>query len=166
MSMENYRLLAGLVAAHPDGRVVGRTRLQKTVKLLQRVGFPTDYIYTLYFYGPYSEGLQAEIGLLTTAGLVDEQPHVSQDGTPYYTIHASEDAVLPELEPFDTAIHRLAGADPVVLELAATYDTFRELGCNHGEALRRLRRKKGVKCDEGRDEQALNLLRELGFPTD
>ncbi|KKL80241.1 hypothetical protein LCGC14_2006760, partial [marine sediment metagenome] len=46
MSIENYRWLAGLIAAHPERKVVGRTRLQKEVKLLQRCGFPTDYSYT------------------------------------------------------------------------------------------------------------------------
>ncbi len=64
MSIENYRWLAALVAAHPERKVFGRTRLQKEVKLLQRLGFPTDYSYTIHFYGPYSESLQGDIGLL------------------------------------------------------------------------------------------------------
>ena len=62
--MEKFRWLAAVVAAHPEHKVVGRTRLQKTVKLLQRLGAPLDYDYTIHFYGPYSEGVQADIGLL------------------------------------------------------------------------------------------------------
>lgn len=52
---ERFRWLAGAIAAHKDRKVVGRTRLQKEIKLLQRLGFPTEYSYTLFFYGPYSE---------------------------------------------------------------------------------------------------------------
>lgn len=166
MTIESHLRLAAVIAAHTDRKVVGRTRLQKTVKLLQRLGFPTDYRYTLHFYGPYSEALQAEVNLLDVVGLIEERPHVSQDGTPYYTIEAAEDASLPDIGDFQDSISRLGEADSVVLELAATYDTFRELGCDHDEALRRLRHKKGSKCDEGRDRQALDLLRELGLPTE
>jgi uncharacterized protein YwgA len=165
MKIEDYRWLAGLIAAHPNGEVVGRTRLQKTVKLLQRLGFPTDYRYTIYFYGPYSEGLQAGVDLLDAFGLIQEHEHVSKDGTIYYTIRAGQGAELPEIKPFLPVIKELSDADLLVLELAATYDAFRELGCNHGEALQRLRRKKGDKCDNGRDAQALKLLRKIGLAT-
>jgi hypothetical protein len=51
-----------------------------------------------------------------------------------------------------------------VLELAATYDSFREAGLEHEEALESLRRKKGNKCEGGREEQALALLSKLGLP--
>ena len=165
MKIENYHWLAGLIAAHPGRQVVGRTRLQKTVKLLQRVGFPTDYRYTIFFYGPYSEDLQTEVDLLGCFGLIHEQDHVSRDGTVYYTIRAEQAAGLQQIEPFLPVINDLSNADAVVLELAATYDAFRELGCNHKEALQRLRRKKGNKCDEGRDTQALKLLKKIWLPT-
>ncbi len=164
MKIENYRWLAGLVAAHPNREIVGRTRLQKTVKLLQRLGFPTDYRYTIYFYGPYSEDLQAGIDLLNRFGLIQEQEHRSRDGTVYYTIRAGEEAELPQIERFREVIDELSEADPVILELAATYDAFRELGCGHEDAFRRLRRKKGGKCNEGRDSQALGLLEKIGLP--
>ena len=100
MAIEKYRWLAGLIAAHPRKEVVGRTRLQKTVKLLQRLGFPTDYRYTIYFYGPYSEDLQAGVDMLDTFGLIAEEEHVSQDGTPYYTIRAGQGAETPEMARF------------------------------------------------------------------
>ena len=165
MTIENYRWLAGLIAAHEDRRVVGRTRLQKTVKLLQRRGFPTSYRYTIYFYGPYSEDLNSGLRMLESFGLVNEEEHLAKDGTTYYTITATEDAELAEIKKYQSLIDRLSETDLVVLELAATYDAFRELGCDHTDALRRLRRKKGVKCDDGRDEKALELLEQVGLPT-
>ncbi len=165
MGMENYRLLAGLIAAHPDHKVAGRTRLQKEVKLLQRLGFPTDYSYTIHFYGPYSEGLQADTCLLEAFDMVEETSNVSREGNPYYILRAKTPATLPEVGEFHDKIKILDDASTVVLELAATYDAFREAGSDHQEAIERLRRKKGAKCDDGNQEKALHLLKSLGLET-
>lgn len=163
MGMENCRWLAGLIAAHPDGKVVGRTRLQKEVKLLQSLGFPTDYSYTIHFYGPYSEGLHSDIGLLEVMGHVTEEEHFSQDGSPYYIITAEPGVDRSDVEEYQGKIDEMHAADAVVLELAATYDAFRDTGADHDEALRRLRRKKGSKCDNGNEKAALDLLKNLGL---
>lgn len=163
MGIEPFRWLAGVVAAHEGREVAGRTRLQKEIKLLQRLNLPTRYHYTIHFYGPYSEGVQAEIGLLEMLGLAKEASNQTQDGTTYYTIRATENADLPEIEPFVSYIKTMENADTTVLELAATYDAFREMGANHNEALQRLKRKKGAKCNDGRDSKALELLASLGL---
>ena len=164
--MENYRWLAGLIAAHPDRKVFGRTRIQKEVKLLQGLGFGTDYSYTIHFYGPYSEGLYSDIGLLAAAGLIKETSATTAEGNPYYILEASREAELPPIERFRDKIDKLAKAQPVDLELAATYDAFRDAGADHKEALFRLRRKKGSKCDDGNLEEALRLLEDLGLETE
>ena len=167
MKPERFELLAAVIAAYTDGKVPGRTRLQKTVRLLQRLGFPTDYGYMLHFYGPYSEGLQAEIGLLVRLGLVKETCGETQDGRPYYVIEATEQSHLPQIdEKYRRGIRVMAKADPVVLELAATYDAFIDMGMEGNEALEALRRKKGTKCDDGNDVRALDLLKELGLKGD
>jgi uncharacterized protein YwgA len=166
MSIENFRWLAALVAAHPEGKIFGRTRLQKEVKLLQRLAFPTDYSYTIHFYGPYSESLQGEIGLLEAFGLVDETYDVTKDGNPYYILRAQQSDGLPSVKQFATEIALLNDATTVVLELAATYDAFREEGAGHQEAIKRVRRKKGKKCDGGNLESALELLDSLGLETE
>lgn len=163
--IEKFRWLAGVIAAHEGRQVVGRTRLQKTVKLLQRKGFPTDFRYTIFFYGPYSEGLHADIGLLERLDLVHEQERQGREGNTCYVLTATEDAELPEIERFRPLIKQMSDADAVGLELAATYDAFRETGASHTEAVDRLRRKKGSKCDGGKEEAALMLLRDLGLPS-
>ena len=163
--MENYRWLAGLIAAHPDRKVFGRTRLQKEVKLLQSLAFPTDYSYTIHFYGPYSEGLHSDIGLLEAIGLVEETSDVTAEGNPYYILKAPPEAELPEIEEFRDEIDKLAQAAAVELELAATYNAFRDAGEDHDDALVRLHRKKGSKCDGGNLEAALSLLDDLGLET-
>lgn len=164
MSFDNYRWLAALVAAHPDKKIVGRTRLQKEIKLLQRLGFPTDYSYTIHFYGPYSESLQGDIGLLEAFGLVDEEMDTTREGNPYYILRAKQAGGLPSVDTFDDQISLLDDAPTVVLELAATYDAFREEGADHREAIERLRRKKGNKCSGGNEESAMRLLSDLGLP--
>ncbi len=166
MSTEGFLWLASLIQAHPDGKVVGRTRLQKEVKLLQRLGFPTSYGYKIHFYGPYSESLHSDVGLLEGFDLVEETVNQTQQGEAYYTMRAKPGHALPDVSQFKPTIEKLNGVDSVVLELAATYDSFRELGDDHEEALVRLRRKKGSKCDDGREERALTLLGELGLPHD
>src|SRR5437868_10384069 len=97
---ERFRWLAAAIAAHPDRKIVGRTRLQKEIRLLQRLKFPTEYSYTLHFYGPYSEGLHAEIGLLENLGLIEEEAQTSREGTPYYILRAKAEAALPEIKKF------------------------------------------------------------------
>ncbi len=167
MITEKYQWLASIIAAHPDHKLIGRTRLQKTAWLLQRLGAPIEYEYRMYFYGPYSEGVQSDIGLLEKLGLVGEDASQLADGSPYYTFSAGEQAVSwaasKEVQEYQDAIRLMSDADLVVLELAATYDAFRKMGHSHKEAMERLRRKKGSKCDEGRDKLAINLLDQLGL---
>ena len=163
MNQERFRWLAGVIAAHPNRDVFGRTRLQKTIKLLQRLGLPTDYTYTIHFYGPYSEGVQADIGLLERLELAEETERLGQDGIPYYVIHGKPEAVMEEIVHFQHYIDTMSDVTAVVLELAATYDAFRQMDSDHNEALQRLRRKKGDKCSGGNEEAALQLLRTLGL---
>jgi uncharacterized protein YwgA len=162
--MERFRWLAAAIAAHPERKVVGRTRLQKEIRLLQRLKFPTEYSYTLHFYGPYSEGLHAEIGLLENLGLIEEESQVSREGAPYYILRAKAEATIPEIGPFQKYIDLLGAAPLVVLELAATYDMFRTQSSDHKDAMERMRRKKGSKCDGGNEAAALELLKKLGLP--
>jgi uncharacterized protein YwgA len=163
----NFWWLAAVIAEHDGRRVVGRTRLQKTVKLLQRLGLPTDYRYSLFFYGPYSEGFFGDSRLLQQMGLITEQEFPAGDGgTPYFEMVARPEAALTEMAPWRAAIAAMQQADLVVLELAATYDSFRETGSGHDEAVARLKHKKASRWTEERHARALELLRQLGLPTE
>lgn len=165
--IEKFRYLAAVIAAHPNHQVVGRTRLQKTVKLLQRIGVPMDYDYMIHFYGPYSEGLQSDIGLLEQLGLIEEKEQRGREGS-YFILQATDNvhklSDADKMEPFQRAIDLMSDTDAVVLELAATYDAFRELGDDHEKATVRVRRKKGPKCDDGRLTRAMTLLESLALP--
>jgi uncharacterized protein YwgA len=155
---EDFRLLAGVIAAHPRRKVHGRTRLQKTVKLLQSLGLPTRFIYSIHFYGPYSEDLQACIGLLEQLGLAREGQRVSTDSDNFYYIVEATDAADPELvKDYQWAIDLMEQAPVDILELAATYQAFRELGETREAALERLKRKKAKKCVGNNVDHALEL---------
>lgn len=166
MRTGNFWWLAAVIAAHEGRRVVGRTRLQKTMKLLQRLGLPTDYRYSIFFYGPYSEGVFGDARLLQQMGLIVEQEYASGDGgTPHFEMTAQPEAALQEMERWRPAIDAMQAADLVVLELAATYDAFREMGSDHDEAVTRLKHKKAARWTEERHARAMDLLRRLGLLT-
>lgn len=164
--IESFRTLAAVIAAHPKREVVGRIRLQKTICLLQRLGLPTDYLYTIHFYGPYSEDLHSEVTLLKNLKMVDEESQqFSNSDAVQYTIKASEIADPSIVKKYQKKIDIMAKTEPVVLELAATYDFFRDQGSDHPSALEKLRDKKGSKCNGGNEDKALELLTQLGLPS-
>ena len=169
MNQEKFRYLAAIVAAHPEKRIYGRTRLQKTIKLLQRLGLPTDYDFMNYFYGPYSEGIQFDIGLLKEFGLIRESIHEKKgssekQGNSYYIIEATDKCQQMEIDKkFQDAINTLAKKNTDVLELAATYVAFREMDSDHKDALERLKRKKGGKCTPQNLKKADSLLKQLNL---
>jgi uncharacterized protein YwgA len=160
MTPESFRWLAGLIAAHKDGKVVGRTRLQKTVRLLQRKGAPRHYSYNLHFYGPYSEDLFADIQLTCQMELIREEAITKGDNT-YFIYRATASAALTEVQPFQKWIDVIQKTKDIPLELAATYDAFREMGYDHEDAMERLRKKKPAKCNPKSEREALALLKEL-----
>jgi len=164
MPAEKFRYLQGVIAAHQDHVVRGRTRLQKTVRLLQRIGLPTDYDYTLFFYGPYSESVHFDLGLLKSMRAINEEREILKDGNPFYLIKAIDVKNAADVSDFVEAIGKLEARESVVLELAATYDSFREMGHDHAESLRRLQRKKGEKCSADNVTEALALLQDLNLP--
>jgi uncharacterized protein YwgA len=155
--------IAALIAAHPDHKVFGRIRLQKEVKLLQRLGFPTDYYYMIHFYGPYSESLHEDVCVMEAQGAIKETQSRTRDGNDCFILEAADLENLPDVGKFQPQVDRLNRAGTVILELAATYDSFREQGDGHEAATTRLRRKKGAKCEGGNEAAALDLLRELGL---
>jgi hypothetical protein len=163
--IENFRWLAAVVANHPNHEVFGRTRLQKTVWLLQRLGMPTDYSYSLHFYGPYSEEVKTYVCLAEQFGLITETQKSAQDGSVYFLLRAEPSEGLPALGALKHPLDLLTGEDSTVLELAATYDSFRKMGLSNDEALESLRAKKGDKCGSGREARALELIQKLNLQT-
>jgi uncharacterized protein YwgA len=114
--MTDHEKVAKLVA-EANGRVVGRTRLQKTAYLLEAAGLGDGFRFSYKHYGPYSEQLATAI---SRGDLVQEEEKPTNWGGTYsiYTA-ARQDAVQPESVRRDL-IALATAANPVALELAAT----------------------------------------------
>ncbi|AFM27429.1 hypothetical protein [Desulfomonile tiedjei] len=158
----NYQWLASVIAEHPDATVRGSVRLQNTIWLLQHVGFPSRYNYRKFFDGPYSEAVRADIELLSSLGLIEVES--SPEGMePGYTFRAIEKLQIKELEKFIEQIRIISEMETFVLDCAATYEAFRDLGLPDEEAWVSVCLKKGNLCDEITTEHAKKFLEKLGL---
>jgi uncharacterized protein YwgA len=162
MNAPRFQWLAAVVAAHPQGTVIGRKRLQKTIRLLQRIDLPTDYCFQFHFYGPYSEEIQSDLELLRELGMVIEERQSSEAST-WFVIRASDGSDASLVSQFSREIRAMAGTDADALEVASTYDFYREMGLGHEEAVERTKEKKPSKCSSSNLDAAMKILREIGL---
>jgi len=66
-------LLIAVFGSHTDGKIEGRTRIQKEICLLKfQSKIPFNFHYKSYFYGPYSEDLSETINTLVGVKLLKE----------------------------------------------------------------------------------------------
>ncbi|HRW66146.1 MAG TPA: hypothetical protein P5032_10430 [Candidatus Competibacter sp.] len=104
------------------GQIVGRTRIQKVVYLLELTGQVNgfDFNFEYRHYGPYSEALSDAIHAADAFGLITEEERTAQWGGRYSIYKASEE--LERLIENDRVrfIKEAAAIDPVILEIAAT----------------------------------------------
>jgi uncharacterized protein YwgA len=162
--LENYKILAGIVEAHPNRQVEGRISLHRTTRFLQRVGLPIDYTFSIHFDGPYSQELHSELKMMLQAGLGTEECKLSQKGEEYFIIRATAKARLASIGQFQKSIDLIAAEDLQTLQFASIYDRYREMGSTRHDGLNRARSKTGSRYDGHRIELALTLLRGLGPP--
>ena len=156
--------IPGLVVA-AGGELIGKVRLQKMVYLLDQVGLKSGCTYEYHHYGPYSEDLAEQADDDVVFGrLRATWMHRKSDGAPYVTYSAALGAHRSlEGDHLRKALREMQNSSATVLELAATIHWLSEIeGVKnwHEELVRR----KGVKCDKGRDTEALELLRAMSLP--
>jgi len=162
-TVDKLQQIQKIIATFPEQTVVGRTRMQKTIYLLQRVGLETAYEFNMHFYGPYSDELTTDLEIGGASGFLTENRSNTNEGLPSYsfTVHDVPSVEIPaQVRNF---LPLLSVQDPTILELAATYDAFRQKGRTPEAALESLHLKKGYKCDNGRDQMAIGLLKALGL---
>jgi len=104
------------------GQIVGRTRIQKVVYLLQLTGQLDEFDFNFEYrhYGPYSEALSGAIQAAEAFNLITEEERTAQWGGRYSIYNASKE-LGPAMDNDRAKFIKAAVAiDPIELELAAT----------------------------------------------
>lgn len=156
------------IIALSGNRLVGRTRLQKTVYLLDLCGMESGAAYYYFNFGPFSDDVANAISDAQFSGEVMESTeHRMIDGAPFSVFTGTKSLSSDKLGkiPIESAkkiIDKLAAAPSVILELAATIHWLYSI--EHIVDWRsELRRRKGSKTYGGRAEEAGRLLEHLGI---
>jgi uncharacterized protein len=156
------------IVALSGGKLVGRTRMQKTVYLLDVVGLGSGAAYYYYNFGPFSDEVANGISDSKFGGnLIEETENRMSDGSPFSIFKAAKPAEqinsvgrLPA-EQAKRLLQRFAMSNATVLELAATIHWLSQIERVpdwRGELVRR----KGSKTQNGRMDRAAALLNALG----
>ena len=122
--------IAGVLNFATDGKVVGKTRLQKLFCLLNLAGEIEGFSFKYHHYGPYSEELDIEISLalFENPRLIEEETKRAQWGGRYSVFRLTAEGKekvesAPILSGFGEKIVQICTGDNVAvaeLELAAT----------------------------------------------
>jgi len=141
-------------------RLIGKTRLQKSVYFLEvlRIGFGFEFEY--HHYGPYSEELAQLTDDARVLGLLKEDWNTSQDGAEYAVFsdigawHADEKRMDQKRRETLTLLKEYAAVE---LELAATAHFLGD----SDRAWAETRERKASKISDNRVARAKTLLAEL-----
>lgn len=101
------------------GEIVGRTRLQKTMSLLEMSGVGYGFSFDYYKFGPFSEELVVSLDRAVDLKYVSEEERRANWGG-RYSIFKATDKRATGNEPRDALIQLARDADAVALELAVT----------------------------------------------
>jgi hypothetical protein len=108
---------------------LGRTIMQKICYFLKFVepGIPLPYSFTLYNYGPFSQDLLSDMGLLKVDRLIEDQSPEPEFSSDYQPLPASEDFIkgfdeglAPYKKSIDTVVQLVAKLNATDMELYAT----------------------------------------------
>ena len=104
---------------------VGKTKIQKIMYFLQHAfGVPLDYVYTMYYFGPYSEELNTDLLDMKLQDYLDIKP--SPDGYGYHVRAGNEviDSIDNKIKPYkrqlDGCLDKFGDFPALYLELLGT----------------------------------------------
>jgi len=164
VSCKNMNLVAEIIR-DAGGRIVGRTRLQKTAYFLAVTGCGEDFGFRYKHFGPYCEEVAraAEVGVLFDK-ISEEEKEATWGGT--YSIY-TVDAPMPDNVPVTRrkVAHLCANTGAIALELAATAVFLSRDGCEN--PWQETERRKPQKAqDHLREAQTLlAMMRKINLPT-
>jgi len=145
------------------GRLVGKTRLQKSAYLLESLGIGFDLDFEYHHYGPYSEELASLADDARALGFLDVEWKRTADGSEYAIYRDTGKNITTDSVVDDQRreVLRILGEYPAVeLELAATADFLAKNGYG-AMAWEETRRRKASKISQERVALAQELLDRL-----
>jgi uncharacterized protein YwgA len=155
--------LAALVNLN-NGTIIGKTRLQKIVFLLEEKGLGFGFSYDYHNYGPYSAELSFAIDDAEALRLIKTERRPGYHEVPYTIFEATNLAPNFEEDEKRTLIGKalsiVDGYSALVLELAATAIYLK----NNGYAENywsEVKKRKPLKADKDRIQKAKKLLSDL-----
>jgi hypothetical protein len=164
--MELSELLARLIAVN-GGEIVGKTRLQKTIYLLDKLGLHSGCDYEYHYYGPFSAQVAEAADDATLNGelLYEERPGFHS--VPYGIYRARSLSVPPNIgalpsKVVSSKLEIMRHYSALELELAATIVFLRD-DWFVDDAVRETIRRKPIKADPDRIRRAEQLISELGL---
>jgi uncharacterized protein len=156
----NYPVAVTALVNLNGGRMVGKTRLQKTVYLLKECGIDLGFDFDYHHYGPYSEELSIASSDAVALGIL-KLDWQNAYGNEYAIFSATGPATHNGLGAEAAAMLKILGQyDATVLELAATAD-FLEKNGYADKAWEETERRKASKISAARVRNAKKLLEEL-----
>lgn len=140
------------------GRIVGRTRLQKTAYILELAGLGEGFAFEYRHYGPFCADLATAARKARILGLIEEEEKRASWGG-VYSIFLTDSAGRKGVSAARVQLAKAAiEADPVELELAATAAFLSSETDNPWEETAE---RKPQKASDGRLENARVLYRKL-----
>lgn len=152
MSNGSARDVATVVAA--AGEIVGRTRLQKTLAILELAGLGYGFPFEYYKFGPFSEDAVVSLDRAVDLGYIKEEERRAVWGGRYSTFSSPEIRSSGNVAR-DQIIAIAKSADAIALELAVTAAFLAEHGST--DAWREVAARKPEKAVPDRLLQAREL---------
>ena len=161
--MNEARNVAKLVKLN-GGRLVGKTRLQKTAYFLEAKGLGYGFDFSYYRFGPYSEELASDIDDAERSGFIIVNWETSQAGARYAVfIDKLLDLDNDKLDPARSdTLNILEKYTALEIELAATADFLSKNGFQETYWIE-MQRRKASKVTSDRLVRARHLLNELSL---
>ena len=164
---DQTELVVALIAAN-DGEIVGKTRLQKTVYLLDACGLDSGFEFDYHNFGPFSSDLAHETDAAISLELIGSKELPGFHEVPYTVFTSVPGVTVKDLDAFKISdpqekLDLLEQYSAIVLELASTLHYFKKKIGAREEIEHRVRRLKPLKATPERLEKAWNLLSGLGI---
>ncbi len=166
--IEREDVVAAVVAA-AGGELTGRVRLQKAVYLMDRLGLNSGFSFDYHHYGPFSRDLDNATVDAAAFDLIEEKTERRQSDGAAYSIFRLKGHSKPKAygklgqKKAEEIAGLFATTNVTVLELAATIDWLWRSE-KFSDWRSEITKRKGIKVQGGRLEQAIALLAKIELP--